>query len=353
MRGVSFCLIFLLIGVGCSKKEKELDKREISSDFEFLMGSHFPAWEYVRTQEDFENLHFFKTIYESNISYLGLKSNLLSIPKVVHFIWIGVKPFPRDSIENVRSWIAKHPNWIFKFWTDRPRALPHPQMQEVRIQDLRFTVLEKYYRQSDNYGEQSDLLRYEILFQEGGVYVDHDVKCLRSFEELNKAYNFYCGMELPRKTSLSSSVLPTNSIIGSSAGHPILKYCINWLDECWDRVEKAYPGRDRDSVINRVSHRTFLALGEAFKQKAMTRDIALPTFYFNAPQDDLAIFARHYYKGTWFENESTFEKLVRERLMKISKKVNKILLFLGLFSFTTLAGGVLLWIQYRKIIKRT
>ncbi|HNA61859.1 MAG TPA: glycosyltransferase, partial [Rhabdochlamydiaceae bacterium] len=221
-------------------------------------------------------------------------------------------------------------------------------------QDLQFIKLYDCYKKSDNYAEKSDLLRYEILYQEGGIYVDHDVKCFQSFDSLNRAYDFYCGMELPYKTALSSCVLPTNNLIGSRPGHEILKRSMDWLSDNWDRIDNEYPGKDRDSVINRVSHRTFLVLGETFKQLANkdgNRDIALPTFYFNAPDEKLAIFARHLYKGTWFENESEFEKIVRERLVKISKKTNKILLFFGAFSLINIVGFTLLFMKYRKIAR--
>ena len=341
-----YLLALLPLLAGCSKKKDTKEK----NDFETLMGREEPAWQYVQTREDFENLNFFKMVYEKNIPFLGMKSSMFRVPKVAHFIWIGSKPFPRDSVENIRTWIAKHPDWTFKFWTDRDRPLPHKQMQMARVQDLQFIKLHDCYKKSDNYGEKSDILRYEILYQEGGLYIDHDVKCMQSFEPLNKGFDFFCGMELPYKTSLSSSVLPTNNIIGSRPGHPILKRCMDWLADNWDRIENEYPGKERDSVINRVSHRTFLVLGESFKNLANqdgNRDIALPTYYFNAKDDKRAIFSRHLYQGTWFENESEFEKLVRERLVKITKKTNKILVFFGVFSLLNIVGFALLFIKYR------
>jgi hypothetical protein len=35
-----------------------------------------------------------------------------------------------------------------------------------------------------NYGEKSDILRYEILSQFGGIYVDCDFECLKPFDDL-------------------------------------------------------------------------------------------------------------------------------------------------------------------------
>lgn len=351
LKWMSFIIILPML-IGCQKKKESKEK----SDFETLMGRDHPQWQYVQTAEDFENLNFFKSVYENNIRYLEMKSSMMRIPKVLHVIWIGPKPFPRDSVENVRSWIAKHPDWAIKFWTDRERPLPHKQMQLCFIKDLQFIKLFDCYKKSDNWAEKSDLLRLEILYQQGGIYFDHDVKCFKSFEPLNKAFDFYLGMELPYKTSLSSSVLPTNNILGSRPGHEILMRSMDWLVDNWDRIENDYPGKDRDSVINRVSHRTFLVLGEVFKvlaNKDGNRDIALPTYYFNAPEDKKAIFARHLYQGTWFENETEFEKIVRERLVKITKKTNKILLFFGVFSFVNILGFALLFMKHRKRLQQT
>lgn len=341
-------LILCIFCAACSKKES---LKKPSNDFESLMGKDLPAWEYVQTKDDFENLAFFKNVFEKNLVFLNQAQQESRIPKVIHFIWIGPKPFPRESIENVRTWVAHHPDWTMKFWTDRERPLPHPSMQKIMIQNFKFLELGKFYNLSDNYAEKSDILRMEILHQEGGVYADHDVKCLKSFDTLNAAFDLYCGMEVPYKTALYSTVLPTNNILGSKPQHLILKHCMDWLAANWDQLEKDYPGQDRDSVINRISHRTFFVLGEMFKKYANlegNRDIALPSYYFNSPKVEWAIYSQHQYKGTWFEGESKFEKMARERLMMLSKKTNKLFLVLAVMSGLNLMGFVAILFHLRK-----
>lgn len=352
MRRFMTVLACLLLLGSCARKD---NTKKTSTDFETLMGKGFPEWQFVQTPEDFENMRLFKNLYEKNISLLETRSQMVRIPKIIHYVWMGPKPFPRESVENVRSWIARHPDWTFKFWTDRDRPLPHPKMEKVMIQDLKFLKLHDCYKKSDNYGEKSDLLRLEILYQEGGIYVDHDIKCFKSFDPLVTTYDLFCGMELPYKTALSTCVLPTNNTVASRPGHPVLKQSMDWLVDNWDKIENDYPGKDRDSVINRVSHRTFLSFGESVKlyaDKEGNRDIAFPTYFFNAPNDSLAIYSRHLYGGKWFENETAFEKLVRERLMKISKKTNKILLFFGAMTIVNVMGFALLFMKYRKVVRR-
>ena len=347
-----FAMGCIVLFVGACQKKTTLG-RPTSDDFESLTGKDLSSWEFVQTKEDFEHLDLFKRMYELRKGLLGTSEEVLRIPKIVHFIWIGPRPFPRESVENIRTWIAKNPDWTFNFWTDRARPLPSPSMQLRMIQDVTLLKLQECFAKSDNYGEKSDLLRYEILYREGGVYVDHDVKCFQSFEALNKAYDFYCGIDMPYTSSLPSCIFTTNNLIGIKPGHPIMLRCMDLLVDQWDLVEQEYPGADNDAKLNRVLHRTFWLFGEAIKQmsnREENRDIVFPAYYFDAPKEELAIFSRHQYAGTWHENESAFEKMVRQRLMLLSKKSNRILLFFGVATLLNLLGLAALFISFRRIL---
>ncbi len=46
----------------------------------------------------------------------------------------------------------------------------------------------------ENLGAKSDLLRYELLYQFGGVYIDIDVVLLQPLDILNHTYEFYTGL---------------------------------------------------------------------------------------------------------------------------------------------------------------
>lgn len=322
-----------------------------SDDFETLTGKDLPTWEYVQTKEDFEQLDIYKGFYDLRKGLISATDGQVRIPTAVHFIWIGPRPFPRESVENVRTWMAKNPNWTFYFWTDRERPLPAPGMKLRKIQDLNFLKLRECFGKSGSYGEKSDLLRYEILYQEGGIYVDHDVKCFKAFDTLNHAYDFYCGVDMPYTSSLPACIHTTNNLIGAKAGHPILLRCMELVAQNWDKIEQDYPGADRDSMLNRVLHRTFWLFSEAVKEmgnQGDNRDIVFPAYFFDAPKDELALYARHQYAGLWHEKESDFEKMVRQRLMLLSKKSNKILLFVGVMTALNGIGLAALFLYLRK-----
>ncbi|MGL5264462.1 MAG: glycosyltransferase family 32 protein [Candidatus Rhabdochlamydia sp.] len=326
----------------------------IADDFESLSGKHTPSWRYVKTKEDFEYLHLFSHMYEQRRFLLKDPDTSYRIPKIIHFIWLGSKPFPKSSVENVRMWMAKHPDWQINFWTDRNRPSPCPGMKQRLINSLSFTQLRDYFVISDNYGEQSDLLRYEILFQEGGIYVDHDVKCFKEFDMLNRAYDFYCGIDMPSKSSLPSCVFATNNLIAAKPNHPILKQCMDLISSHWNALQEEYPGVSSDSTINRVLHRTFWLFGEAVKQKNNqdeNQDIVFPAYYFDAPKDELALYARHQYVGSWHEKESIFEKMIRKNLVVICKKITQIHLYLGILAGINIFGFIGLFLYMRRFLR--
>lgn len=347
MRNLRLSVLFLLL-ISLFSCQKEKEKSKVSS-FEDMMGKQLDCWQHVIAPVDFSNLAFFKELFEKR------EQNKLStsdpiIPKVLHFIWIGPKEFPRESIPNIQSWVDNHPGWKVKFWTDRKRHLPHIALEECLIKDWHFEGLQQCYAKSDNYGEKSDLLRYDILLHEGGVYVDHDVKCFKSFDELNKQYELYCGLELPSDTPISSSIHVTNNMIAARPGHPILQRCVQWLPEHWDEIQALYPGSDKLSVISRIGNRTFAAFADSVRELAgkNTHDMVFPAYYFNAPRDEDAVYSRHLYSGSWFQSENPFEKMARQRLMMLSKKVNKILLFCGVATGINLLGIGLIFFTLRK-----
>lgn len=46
---------------------------------------------------------------------------------------------------------------------------------------------------ASNYGEQSDILRYELLYLYGGVYVDTDMQAVRPLDDLCKVRRAWLG----------------------------------------------------------------------------------------------------------------------------------------------------------------
>lgn len=344
---ICFILSGLLLS-GCLKKQQ----KEFNDDFKVLMGKQTDLWKHIVTNEDIGYLQLYERVYNSNKHLQKRKIAIKNIPEVIHFIWLGPKDFPRESIRNVISWIEKNPECKVKFWTDRERESIHPSIEMVYFDSYPFEELQEQFYQSKNYAERSDLLRYEILLNEGGLYVDHDVLCFESFAKLLGNYDFFCALEPPHSPIISSSISICNNIIGSVPGHLFLKETINNVKTRWDRIERSFPGSDQESTIYRVAHRTFASFDEAVRNNLFHSDlknIVFPAGYFNNIGKNSGIFAHHFYNGTWYKTEDPFENLVRKQLDKMAKKSNKMLLLGGVSVFINLLLAICLILQHRMI----
>jgi inositol phosphorylceramide mannosyltransferase catalytic subunit len=128
------------------------------------------------------------------------------IPKKIHLIWLG-SPLPERCQKIVDSWIKFHPDWEVKVWTDA----------DVEPFGMRNKIA---FDCSINWGEKSDIWRYEILHRFGGLYIDTDFECVKAFDLIHKSAEFYAGI------CYESIALLGNSLIGSVPNHPILTKCI-------------------------------------------------------------------------------------------------------------------------------
>ncbi|MFI5333810.1 MAG: glycosyltransferase family 32 protein [Chlamydiales bacterium] len=313
-----------------------------AEDFDLLMGKETKHWSYLVREEDNAFLKSCRAIFDAQKEKMISQKEGLKIPKVVHFIWLGPKPFPPESVENVRTWIAHHPDWTVKFWTDRQRPVPCHGMQKILVQDFPFTKLKRCYEQSENYGEKSDILRYEILYREGGVYADHDANSIRSFLSLHAAYDFYCCLEAPHEPFVGQSITCGNGVIGSKPQHPAVKEVIDLIDSRWETLGKRYRGRDTYSRTEVVMQRTYIALTDVLKSGVMNRegnaDIVLPAAYFFAKSGLPSIYSKHFYATAWADNgekKSDLQKTSEKKLDKIqqkSKNITRIALVLLFFN---------------------
>lgn len=147
----------------------------------------------------------FKSLYQDYVDNLQVGDEYI-IPKIIHAIWLGSE-LPERCKKMIASWKKFHPEWIVKVWTDSDTASFDLQNQAA-------------FDRANNYGEKSDIFRYEILYRYGGLYVDTDFECLQPFDELHKSCEFYAGQN-------HAPVELLIGIIGSVPGHPILKACID------------------------------------------------------------------------------------------------------------------------------
>jgi mannosyltransferase OCH1-like enzyme len=210
----------------------------------------------------------------------------LLIPKVIHQIWLG-SPFPEKYRQWQQSWIKHHPDWEYRLW------------QDVDIDAFNLENRAAYDAVLD-YGARSDIARYEILYRIGWLNIDTDYECLRSFDTLNKRYNFYVGIQ-PLDVTIPQLGI---GLIGAAPGHPILRVCI-------DKISKSVKSTSRT-----VAATGPLYFSKIFCQVAPSCKgplVALPPTYFYprgyTQENNKAYwqrpesFAVHHWHGSWLTPE--------------------------------------------------
>jgi len=322
-------LLFLLFSFTCyGYKPTFLEDLSLVSSMSYqeMMGKNTPSWEFVQNKEEFEKLKQFENLYEKRKKlYLDPKDEY-KIPKIIHFIWIGPKSFPPESVANVRSWIEKHPDWIVKFWTDKERPPPCKGMQLCRVDKHPMPNVKEIYDKSDNWGEKSDIFRIEIVLQEGGVYTDHDIYCIHAFDSFHKAYNFYGGLEQPHVPLDGYRVTSCNGLIAAKPSHPILLETVNVMKNRWEMVQKKYPENNSIHRMKRVQERTYLSLHLAIEENIFKNeeDMLFPASYFFASENNTSIYSHHFYEATWAKPylETNFQKITLKKTTTIKKKLH-------------------------------
>jgi hypothetical protein len=129
------------------------------------------------------------------------------IPKKIHMIWFGSKP-SQFVLKMVESWRQHHPGWTVKLWS----------LEEANLYPITNV---QAFRRARNYGEKSDIFRYEVLEREGGIYADVDFECIRAFDVLCKTSDFFTGAAYTDNVPFVY-----NGIIGARPHHPIMQRTI-------------------------------------------------------------------------------------------------------------------------------
>lgn len=158
------------------------------------------------------NLALLRELYNKNYVTQVMPVTEPKIPKIIHQIWLG-SPFPERYKRWQKTWKDKHPDWQYKLWTDSDVAAFKLTNQEL-------------FDQATNYGEKSDIFRYEILYRYGGLYIDIDFAALNPLDFLHHRYDFYSCL-LPPDSHLQCGI----GILAAKPEHPLFKKIIDVLHD--------------------------------------------------------------------------------------------------------------------------
>lgn len=92
------------------------------------------------------------------------------IPKIIHYIWLGGKPLPKIAEKCIKSWKKFCPDYEIKRW------------DETNL-DVNFCEYASQAYKAKKFAFTADALRFDILYKEGGIYLDVDVELISSLDK--------------------------------------------------------------------------------------------------------------------------------------------------------------------------
>ena len=258
-----------------------------------------------------------RLLYERYNPELVCKRTYPVIPRIIHHVWFGV-PLSDEDKQLRATWQQFHPEYRFILWTDRLSndqdalcvrswqeldnvlLLTNEQYIVVYVAELAFDN-RIFFDEAINYGERSDILKYEIVYQVGGMYVDFDFECLKPFDDLFDRYDFFTGIQ-PLDTNVEQLGA---ALFAAKPDHSVLRYAVETIKD--------------DHHMRQIIIKTGpIHFSQAFIAKAgleHTIDIAFPASYFypcgyqqqGKPRSAWMrsdSYAVHHWSGSWLKEEA-------------------------------------------------
>lgn len=160
------------------------------------------------------------------------------IPKIIHFCWPGDDAIPVELLANAARWQTLMPDWEQRLWRGQ-----NPIDWEL--------VSGGAFARQTNLGARSDILRAEVLYRFGGLYVDGDIEPVATLGDLLTG-DLVCAR---------SSGQPLNAFMACAMGHPAMGRLLAMYRPLAE-VELGW-----SSVIQRTGS---IAVGRSFRGAAVT-----------------------------------------------------------------------------------
>jgi len=214
----------------------------------------------------------------------------MSIPKVIHYVWVGPNELTPLAKRCIASWQDYLPDYELKLWNEENSPMDHPYVQAMYAQKKWAFV--------------SDYIRFWALHNEGGIYLDTDTEVLKSFDDLLD-HSVFFGQTKDGVTAAG--------VIGAEAGQPVIEDILKVYDT------------DTQYSLTRTSPRT---ITDVLAQKSYPEAKVYDYRYFN-PCDDgerctpekLALaYTNNHWAESWVSYRKTRKLLRRLGIMSLIKK---------------------------------
>lgn len=226
------------------------------------------------------------------------------IPKVIHYCWFGGNPLPKSAIKCIESWKKYLPDYEIKEWNE----------DNFDINIMPYTR-EAY--EMKKYAYVSDVARFLVLYNEGGVYFDTDVEVIKPMDDIVSAGAFMGIEDLGIEGETFPNVAPGLGL-AVEAGNPFYKEILEHYQEChyYDPdTKQPYP-------LTVVGHCTELLVKNGLKPTNNFQQVAginiYPVDYFCPLEDATGILtitdntrSIHWFSKSWIDKPMWYFTMTR------------------------------------------
>lgn len=136
------------------------------------------------------------------------------ISKIIHYCWFGGNPLPKSAIKCINSWKKFFPDYEIKEWNESNF-------------DVNMMPYTKEAYENKKYAFVSDVARFVVLYNEGGLYFDTDVEVIKSFDDIVQKGAFM-GVETPAVEGVRCPTVAAGLGLGCEKGHTFFKECVDY-----------------------------------------------------------------------------------------------------------------------------
>lgn len=141
------------------------------------------------------------------------------IPKVIHYCWFGGNPLPEDALKCIESWKKYCPDFDIKRWDESNY-------------DVCSNAYIKEAYEAKKWAFVSDFARLDIVYNNGGVYLDTDVEIVKPLDEALLSDDCFLAIEQP------SHLINTGLGFGAVKGNATIKEMLGEYDGVKFRMAK-------------------------------------------------------------------------------------------------------------------
>ncbi len=140
---------------------------------------------------------------------------MTTIPKVIHYVWVGDSPLSPLAQNCIKSWQEYLPDYEFRFWNESNIPVDNEFIKTM------------YARK--RWAFVADYVRFWALQNEGGIYLDTDTEVLKSFDDLLDHQAFF---------GQTKDGVTAAGVIGAVPSHPVISKILSVYEDYFSVPEE-------------------------------------------------------------------------------------------------------------------